>query len=370
MQAPLQPLHRDVFDFYNGSKVVIVGGAGMVGHQLVGILRDIGAKPIVIDNFSRGKNILSGVYYALRCPAGGIDLVPGDDLRDQIKEGYSVFGIDVGLPTIKSFYKVMEGSNAVFNLAAAVAGVLHNEKSHLQMFQDNANLQAGPLRAAELAGVPAFLQTSSVCVYAEHNQSPCLEARGHEGEPHPANAGYAHSKRVGEKLLEISKIPFGVIVRPSNITGEADYFDELAHVIPAFVKRAEELKRGATFKAYGAAMIQREFIYSWDVAAGMLTALAKGENREAYNIGTSGADRHNTVSMRTLASKIIDEVHRQLGRDKEEVRIMFDASAGGGDSVRYSDSRKLQALGWRHLVDLDNMIERVVDYYLRTPLEV
>jgi nucleoside-diphosphate-sugar epimerase len=353
---------EDVKDFYPGKRVAVIGGAGMIGHKLVEKLLENSATVFVIDDFSRGKMIVPGAFYGLMSSESARNL-PHFVFSSDMPDPHLVRGIDAARPW--EYFYLLEDTDMVFNLAATVAGVLHNENHHAQMFQENASVLAGPLRASERAGVLRFLQTSSVCIYAEEYQSPCVEVYNFKGEPHPANAGYAEAKRDGERLLHWSKMPFGVIVRPSNVVGEYDYFDDLAHVIPAFIKRAAHLKDGETFGAYGNPLVKREFIYSGDVAEGMMAAMAKGENREAYNVGVSTHKyQTNTITMLTLATKCIEHVRKLQGKDPSNPHVKFDNTRGGGDSLRYSEGDKLRALGWAPDVNLDTAIHKTADYYL------
>lgn len=350
--------------FYEDKRVLVVGGAGMIGSKLVERLLEITPRVMVLDNFSRGRIIIPDAMYLTSSTSLATKIYFG---RDLLAAGFPFswpIVIDAGMPAFYWSGLTDRHFDIMFNLAAAVAGVLHNEKSHLQMYQDNVNLLAGPLRAAEQAGIENFLQTSSVCVYAEEHQRPCVETHGFEIPPHPANAGYAEAKRDGERMVHWSNIPRAVIVRPSNVAGERDYFDELAHVIPAFVKKAVHLEPGEAFQAYGSPTVMREFIYSGDVAEGMMYAMALGKNREAYNIGTSTGNfgQHNVVSMAELAQKILTEVSRH--QPVSDGEIVFDNSRGGGDSLRYSDSRKLRALGWDGRTSLETIIRQEVKYYL------
>lgn len=320
--------------FYKGKRVAVLGGAGFVGVQLVHQLVLAGASQIlVIDNFSRGRNIVRGRRIAY-LPA------------------------DAGEPA--QYASWLAGMDVVFNLAAQVAGVLYNQKNHDEMYTKNVRLLRGAVQASEQAGVARYLCCSSVCVYAEEYQSPCIEKNGFMGEPNPANWGYAMSKRTGEVIAKESDIGHVVIVRPSNIIGPHDYYDERAHVVPAFVKRS--IETDGIFHAYGSPHIQREFIYSEDVALGMMHAAAFGDDREAYNVGCNG---ENVISMLGLAGKINWLVALKI-EDKDPIRqIVFDIYRGGGDSKRYSNAEKLLALGWSHKWKITNALEIVVDDYLR-----
>jgi len=323
---------------WKNKPVVVTGGAGMVGSQLVEELVLAGAEVIVADDFSRGMIRVPGATYIV--PSNVSDyrfcewLFQGQGRRDN-----KVF--------------------AVFNLAAKVAGVIHNQKNHLDMFHSNVALQTVPLMAAEEVGVEHFLQVSSVCVYAEEHQSPCLESNGIKEEPHLANYGYAWSKRIGEKMLQVADIPHAVIVRPSNIFGPHDYFDELAHVIPALIKRTildDEVM------LYGDPSATREFIYSRDVAKGMMKALERGYDKRVYNLGCNG---ENVVTILELAELIqsVMGVRRLIHR-------LEDEPLSSGDMRRYSDSSLAhKELNWKHETTLEDGLRAVIDWYgrQRTP---
>jgi nucleoside-diphosphate-sugar epimerase len=356
-------LRKKLGSYYTGKTVAVAGGAGFVGVQLVRLLSGLvgsGGRVIVLDDYSRGGNVVeaNNVEYGFITGPGyyyPYELVGSDLAGPSIRIG----GHGVDVSDWKRYSFLLDGVDAFFNLAAVVAGVLHNQNHHLQMYDDNIRVLAGPLRACEQAGVPAFFQTSSVCVYSEDHQSPCLESAGWGGDPNPANAGYAEAKRDGERAAIWSNIDRVVIGRPSNIIGPYDYFDEMAHVVPAFVKRA--IETDGDFVVYGTGMETREFIHSWDVATGMASALAFGKDRQAYNIGT---DSSNQISMLDLARKINEFVHIVYPGKSGERKMVPNSTAGGGDMRRYSNAGKLRSLGWEHVVDLDSAIQSVVLEYI------
>lgn len=311
-----------VADFYSGKLVVVTGGAGFVGGTLVERLVDLGAQVRVLDNLSRGKreHPLAELYQP--------DVSSVEACRFWFKDAF-----------------------AVFNLAASVAGVLHNMSHHLEMYSENVGLQLSPVVAAEQVRVPHFLQVSSVCVYSPMFNHPAYEKVGLMGDPHTANAGYAESKRDGERVLLWADLPHAVIVRPSNIYGPYDYFDERSHVIPALIKKVLEDDRVVV---YGNTQTIREFIYVDDVVEGMLYALAHGEHKQAYNIGTHGRTRI------TIAN-LVDEIKAVAGLPNKPV--VFDPSAGGGDYVRFSSCAKMNDLGWKSSTSVKQGLEKTINWY-------
>ncbi len=328
-------LAKDIRNFYRGKHAVVVGGAGFVGHRLVRLLLLAGASVKVLDDFSRGSVKSEGATYDV---------------------------LDVGTmgPEYHTVVDRFSRADVVFNLAATVAGVLHNEKNHQSMYQSNMRVLSAPVLAAEEVGVPVFMQTSSVCVYAPEWNSPSQEDYGMRGTPHEANAGYAEAKRDGERMVQwASGIGRSVIVRPSNIAGGGDYYDDRAHVIPAFVERA--FNNDGVFVLYGYPLSTREFIHPLDVAGGMMYAAAFGEDKEAYNIGTNG---ETTVTIKDLAEKIMNQAQINTDYSIGRPKLEYDTSVGGGDPDRWSDSSKINALGWEAEIGLSKIVEQCVEDYL------
>lgn len=321
--------------FYNEKRVCVTGGAGMVGQSLVRQLLELGAEVTVIDDFSRGKSKVEGARYLV-----------GDASR-AFALNYAFRGLAVrGKPV-----------DVVFNLAAAVAGVLHNMGHQHEMFHSNIALQTVPVAVADELGIPHFLQVSSVCVYAPEHNEGAQEQNGMLGDPHPANGGYAWAKRLGERAVLWSGLSHAVIVRPSNIYGPGDYFDERAHVIPALIRRAYETEPGGMMKVYGDPGIVREFIYVDDAARGMLHALAYGRDKEAYNLGWDGLD---AITIGGLADAVIEHTNRPID-------AVFSPKEGGGDPRRWSDGGKAKReLDFRPRTNIQHGLQRTIEWYETT----
>ena len=306
--------------FWAGKGVCVTGGCGLVGSALVPLLVKRGAAVLVLDDMSRGRNRIAGAQYLQ------------DDAADALACRAAFIDVDV-----------------VINLAAYVAGVTFNQDHNTEMYLNNARLQITPARVADEMEIQHFLQVSSVCVYAEDKQDPCIESEV-GGDPNRANAGYAWAKRMGENAVGWSNIEHAVIVRPANIYGINDYFDERAHVIPALI--AKTLGDGDTIEVNGTGNEVREFLYADDAARGMLTAIERGASGEVYNIGTNGA---NSCTISELAYMIRDI----LGVDKA---ITF-TGGNSGDKRRIVNGDKLARLGWQAEVGLAEGLKRVCEWH-------
>lgn len=315
-------------NFWKDKRVCVIGGAGFVGLHLIEMLFDAGAKVRVLDNLSRSDERpfspdAIGFHYG--------------DCSD---EG-----------TCRDIFKDQQ---YIFNLAAWVAGVDYNQKNQVEMYSRNWLTQMMPLRIAHEYGIERFLSVSSVCVYAPEFNAPCVEENGFRGEPIQANLGYSLAKRAGERMA-IWYTDAGlhtVRVRPSNIFGPGDYFDERAHVIPALIRKAfgdEEIVANGTGRE------QREFLYVTDAAQGMMDALQFGEKGAVYNLGTDGDTR---VSISELAHLIC------IAAGCPEKPIVFKHQFDSGDSVRWSIAQLAHyALDWGHEIGIEEGLEKTVEWY-------
>lgn len=314
-------------DFYQDRNVVVLGGAGFVGRHLCQTLERRGAEVIVVDNLSRS---------AAQRENNQPYVIHNHDIARDVRR----------LRNVLEYYSPF----AVFNLAAAVAGVEYNQNHQNQMFIDNVQLQTIPVMVCEKLGVPHFLQVSSACVYGEDANAPAREDKL-GGEPVGANAGYSWAKRMGERVVQWSSLKHAVIVRPSNIYGPGDWYDDKAHVIPKLINGYVV----RTAKLFDGGKTIREFIYVEDVVRGMLHALEYGANKERFNLGHGLA-----ISMADLHAMIKDI----LGTDyfPFEITSEFDP----GDSARFSDKSKMTRLGWQAVTPLYAGLGKTIEAYLGT----
>jgi nucleoside-diphosphate-sugar epimerase len=105
-------------NFWEGKKVVVTGGAGMIGSRLSELLLSDGATVIIMDNESRGHNYVPGALYLNHRP------------------------VDAG--NVNQCANVFQGVDAVFNLAATVGGVYYNLAHQADMYTSNMRLQTAP----------------------------------------------------------------------------------------------------------------------------------------------------------------------------------------------------------------------------------
>lgn len=314
-------------NYWQNKQVAVTGGRGMIGSWLVDFLLAAGAKVTVMDTGVRGKNHNPFARYI--------------DVRQADCTSPGRCGA------------VFRNKDVVFNLAAEVGGIYHNLNHQTEQFVGNMHLQMAPVLGAVSAKVPVFVQVSTVCVYPDSRNNPAYEEDGHIDYPEGSNAGYAWAKRMGERVAHWAFAGTQtryMIVRFTNAYGTRDYFDDRPHVIPALIKKfCSELD---PVPVYGGDQT-REFIYDQDAARGIMAAAERGLCGEVYNVGTSG---DTTISISGLAETI-----RYLCQSN--AKIDYVQSEPTGDMHRCTDSSKIHALGWYHLVSLKEGLDHTVRSY-------
>jgi UDP-glucose 4-epimerase len=241
-----------------GKKVLVTGGCGFIGHNLVVKLAE-SCEVIVVDNLS------------------------GGDLRPRA-EGVRYEHFDIAdKENADSLAKACEGVSHVFHLAA-LPRVQASYERPVETFMANALGTAMVLDAAHKAGVERVVFASSSSVYGDTGALPL-----HEGmQPYPMSP-YAHHKHMGEQLCEsFSAEPFNlqtVCLRFFNVYGPwADPNGAYALVVAKFL---EQRRRGEPLTITGDGTQTRDFTHVSDVVRAMIMA-AEDEDEwwgDAVNIG-------------------------------------------------------------------------------------
>lgn len=311
--------------FYKKKKILVTGGTGLIGRPLVEKLVEEGAEVLIVslDDPSRAPD--------------GVKFVRAD-LRE-----------------FSNCMNVCRDIDIVFHLAGIKGSPALNQRQPASFFVPTISFNTNMMEAARRCGVSRFLYTSSVGVYAPaevFHEDDVWKTFPSENDRF---AGWA--KRMGELQAESYKIEYGwnkiSIVRPANTYGPFDNFDpKTAMVIPSLIHRALAGENPLTVWGDGAPV--RDFIYSKDVAEGMILAVEKGIN-VPVNLGSGSG-----VTIKQIAEVIGNNI------PNGPIKIVWDKSKPKGDAKRLMDiTRAKKLLGFKPKYSLEVGIKETIEWYMK-----
>jgi nucleoside-diphosphate-sugar epimerase len=310
---------------WKNRKVLVTGGAGLIGSHLVEHLLGDNAQVRVVDNLQTGalRNLDS-------CLAS-IDFLKVD-LRDP-----------------EACRKAVHGMDTVFDLAARTVGIGYSSKHHGEMFYDSMTISMNMLEAARQASVHRYLVTSSSCVYPDGAMIPTPESAAERNLPEGANAGYGWAKRMAELQGMFYAREYGMqvaIVRLVNAYGPRYHWNqEEPHVIPALIQRL--LAKENPLVIWGSGRQTRSFIHAYDVAMLIKRVLESGVNAEPVNIGwteeTTIADLvADLTAIAGFEGKVVYDTTRPEGPARKGLDLSRQRSLVGNFAPKYTLSEGLR----------------------------
>ena len=181
------------------------------------------------------------------------------------------------------------------------------------------------------------------CVFASTDQvyGPRPPVPVAEDAPLAPEGPYATSKAAADLLVRT--LPGAVVARLANVYGPSDR--HATRLVPAAVAAVREGRRPVV---RGDGSARRDLVYVDDVVDALLVLAERGEEGEAYNVGTG--QPHSVL-------EVVEAVLRVAGSDLEP-EALGDVPPGEGGQ-RALDSAKLRALGWEPRVSLEEGLRRV-----------
>jgi UDP-glucose 4-epimerase len=246
-----------------GARVLVTGGAGVVGSTIVDTLAPLGpAEIVVFDDFSRGlRENLAGVADA--DAALPLTVVEGD-VRDR-----------------DALARAMQGIDVVFHEAAIrLPHCARDPRLALEVMVDGT---FNVVEAAHAAGVQRFVAASSASIYGRATTFPITE----EHDPYGNRTLYGAAKVFGEQLYRSYHEMFGfdyVALRYFNVYGpRMDAHTAYTEVLIRWMQRIDD---GLAPLIHGAGDQTMDFVYVTDVARANVLAAASSVSDAAYNVAT------------------------------------------------------------------------------------
>lgn len=307
--------------YFKGKMILVTGGAGFLGKNVVEELLRHGA--------SR-KNII----------------VPRSK--------------DIDLRVLKNVKKIVKNVDIVIHLAAKVGGIGYNREHPGEMFYDNIIMGTQLMHEAWKAGVEKFVAIGTICCYPKFTPVPFKEEDLWNGYPEETNAPYGLAKKMLLVQAESYRQQYGfnaIFLLPVNLYGPGDNFDEgSSHVIPALIKKFIDARSKNEKKVivWGTGKATREFLYIKDAAEAIVLATQKYNKSNPINIG-AGFE----ISIKDLAEKI-----KKLTKFKGD--IVWDATKPDGQPRRMLDTKKsLQEFNFKAKTGFDEGLQEEIAWYER-----
>jgi GDP-L-fucose synthase len=247
----------------------------------------------------------------------------------------------------------------VFLAAAKVGGIVANNTYRADFIYENLCIQNNIIHNAYKHSVKKLMFLGSSCIYPKLAPQPLKEEYLLTGLLEPTNEPYAIAKIAGIKTCEAYRSQYGcdfISVMPTNLYGPNDNYDlEKSHVLPAMIRKFHEAKvnQATNVTLWGSGSPMREFLYADDLAEACIFLMQTYSEAGFVNIGT-GTD----VTIKTLA----ELVQKAVGFTGE---IIWDASKPDGTPRKLMDVSKLNALGWKHSIELSEGIGMAYQDFLK-----
>ncbi len=309
----------------NQETILITGGAGFIGSELVRQAAAAGFAVRIVDNLANGKR---------------------RNIEDVLSDRVEFVEADIrDLPRME---KTLAGADRVYHLACL--GVRHSIHSPRENHDVNATATLDLLRLARAAGAKRFVYVSSSEIYGTAHQAPITEET--PAFPHTV---YGASKLAGDcyarAYWDTYRFPT-TVVRPFNSYGPRCHHEgDSGEVIPKFILRA---LAGKPLIVFGDGRQTRDFMYveetaHWILQAGLKDALVG----QTVNLG-SGKE----IAIGDLAQKVLAIADRPDGQ------IRNDAPRPGDVLRLWADTARLaRLLDFRSRIGLDEGLRNLLEWY-------
>jgi GDP-L-fucose synthase len=258
---------------------------------------------------------------------------------------------------VNAFYEKNK-PDYVFVAAAKVGGIMANATKPVEFLSENLQVELNTINGAHAVGVKKLLFLGSSCIYPKHAPQPIREDSLLTGLLEPTNEPYALAKIAGIKLCQAYAKQYGanfISVMPTNLYGPEDSFDlETSHVLPALIHKFHLAKEKSQLSVplWGTGSPYREFLHVDDLAEACLFLMENYNSPELINVGCG-----HDITIRELA-EMVGKVVGYVGN------LEWDASKPDGTPRKLLDVSKLNNLGWKAKLPLEEGIRTTYQWWL------
>jgi len=314
----------NILKSFRGTHILVVGGTGLIGRQVVDILcsADAHVKIVSLDEVTVNRKA---------------EHILGD------------------ITSFEFCRKITRDVDFVFHLAGIKGSADVSNRMLASHFVPTIMMNTNILEACRLNKVRKVVYTSSIGAYAS---TEVFKESDYKLDSLPMDfAGWA--KRMGELQVHAYKVQYNMenfaIVRPCNVYGPGDNFDpNNAMVIPSLMYRIYHKEDPVVVWGDGSAI--RDFAYSRDVAEGVILALHHGTGGRFVNLGSGKG-----CSIKELVGTMNNFI---------PFNYKFDTTKPSGFSKRIMDiSLAKKMLGYNPTTSLMEGLKQTWDWYLNNKNE-
>lgn len=296
----------------------------------------------------------------------------------------------------------------VFLAAAKVGGIMANNTYRADFIYDNLQIQQNVIYNAYKHHTKKLLFLGSTCIYPKNANQPIAEEELLTNTLEYTNEPYAIAKIAGIKLCESFNIQYGtnfISVMPTNLYGPNDNFDlEKSHVLPAMIRKIhlakalsqqdwESIKNdlrkrpveGISDKntqqeieqllakygifrdkviLWGTGKPMREFLWSEEMADACIFVMNNVDFEDAKSNKTEIRNTH--INIGTGKDLSIKDLSRLIAKAIDFKGIIdFDSSKPDGTMKKLVDVSKINQLGWKHSIEINEGVEKMYYWYLK-----
>ena len=306
--------------FWENKKILVTGGAGFLGSNVVKHLLASGAKQ---------ENII----------------IP----RSR----------DIDLRVWENCLSITKGVDLIIHLAASVGGIGYNMNNPGSLFYDNAIMGIQLMEAARQNNVGKFVAVGTICAYPKFTPIPFREEELWNGYPEETNAPYGLAKKMMLVQAQAYRQQYGfnaIYLLPVNLYGPGDNFNpDSSHVIPALIKKFIDAKESGSgrVEVWGTGAASREFLYVEDAARGIVRAAESYDKPDPVNLG---------AGMEITIRDLVDLIAELTGFEGE---IVWDTSKPDGQPRRMLDvSVAEREFGFRATVEFREGLKKTIEWYV------
>lgn len=311
---------------FKNKKILVAGGTGLVGIQLIKKLNKLGAKVYVTS----------------------LDKINAKELK--IVKFYRL-----DLVEVQNCIKVTKGMDIVFNLLGVTGSPDTNIKNPGSFMMANLYCAVNLLYAAQKNNVKKYLYTSTYGVYGPAEILKEKNVWKTFPSEHDKYAGWA--KRMGELQVEAYKKEYNFeglyVVRPANIYGPNMNFNKKNSMVVASLIRKIFTSKNNKVEVWGDGKNIRDFIYSKDVAESMIQVIRKNI-KEPINIGSGKG-----ISIKELIKIIQNSKYLKI-----KPEIIFQSDKPSGDKKRILDTKLAKKYKINSNTSMKEGIDQTIKWYL------